>query len=179
MVNAANIDLSDLGGVAAEIAACGGPAVQRDANAIIARNGELAVTQTALQAGDCLPHAQEIINVVGPRFDVHAVARVERELRTAVYNVLRSARMRCHASVALPLISAGIFGFGAERSARIVLRAVFDFYFYWYSTVHGKHSPAEIEQAVKVSRTFAAGVCRHLKFCTLAVNSSHAQTSFF
>jgi hypothetical protein len=85
-------------------------------------------------------------------------------LAYSMYNIIRTARLLCDSHVVVPLVSAGIFGFGgrsiargfiflkivmlirhqffvlATKSAEILTKAVVDFYFYWYQTPYGKYS---------------------------------------
>lgn len=66
---------------------------------------------------------QHIVHAVGPRWsDAHA-ERCEEQLRSAYATALRLAAEQGCASVALPSISTGIYGFPVERAAPIALGA--------------------------------------------------------
>jgi O-acetyl-ADP-ribose deacetylase (regulator of RNase III) len=151
LVNAANNVLHDDGGVAAAFVQCGGQVIQQEADALIAKTGPLAVAETAVTSAGCL-QARDLINAVGPRWGDGPDDIVKHQLRDTMFNVLRTARLLCDSHVAVPLISAGIFGFGNELSADILLQAVFDFYLYWYQTPYGQFSAADIERARNLTR---------------------------
>jgi serine/threonine-protein kinase len=66
---------------------------------------------------------QHIVHAVGPRWsDAHA-DRCEEQLRSAYATALRLAAEAGCATVALPSISTGIYGFPVERAAPIALGA--------------------------------------------------------
>jgi O-acetyl-ADP-ribose deacetylase len=151
LVNAANNQLRDDGGIAAAFVECGGREIQAEADALIAHNGDLDTAQTAVTSAGCL-NARDLINAVGPRWSDGPPDIVEHQLRDTMFNVLRTARLLCDAHVAVPLISAGIFGFGNDRSADILLQAAFDFYLYWYQTEYGQFSAADVAHARNTTR---------------------------
>ena len=96
--------------------------------------------------------ARDLINAVGPIWDDGNALRSSEMLAGTMYNVIRTARMLCDEHVVVPLVSAGIFGFGATKSANILTQAVIDFYFYWYATQYGEYDNATIAQAVNTTR---------------------------
>lgn len=124
-VNAANEHLAHGGGIAAAFVTYGGAAVQTESTSHVRQFGPLPVAHTAVTGAGALP-AKKIIHVVGPVFD----GTPERNdlLRKATLNVLRTARRLCLRSVAVPLISSGIFGFPKELAAKIIVSAVFEYY---------------------------------------------------
>lgn len=113
IVNAANSHLQHGGGVAAVIARKGGPAIQRESNAI----GYVPVGEAAVTSGGNLP-CRYVIHAVGP---VWGSGDEDNKLRNAVWNSLRLADERRLESISLPAISSGIFGFPKDRCADILL----------------------------------------------------------
>jgi O-acetyl-ADP-ribose deacetylase (regulator of RNase III) len=113
IVNAANSDLAHGGGVAAAICRKGGPEIQRESDAI----GYVPVGQTALTTAGRLP-ARFVIHAVGPRW---GEGDEDEKLRSAVRSSLGLAHDRGLASVSLPAISSGIYGFPKDRCAGILL----------------------------------------------------------
>lgn len=117
VVNAANEHLVHGGGVAMALARAGGPAVQRESDEWVRRNGPLPAGQAAVTTAGTMP-AQHVIHVVGPRY------RKGQDnaglLRDAVRAALDAAAGSGARTVALPAISAGIFGYPAgEATAEI------------------------------------------------------------
>jgi O-acetyl-ADP-ribose deacetylase len=123
IVNAANDRLIHGGGVAGAIVRRGGFSIQQESDEWIRRNGPLQRGQAAVTAAGALPcHA--IIHVAGP---VWGEGDEDAKLRDAVRAVLRTAGERRYASLAMPAISTGIFGFPIARGAKIILDAVAEF----------------------------------------------------
>jgi O-acetyl-ADP-ribose deacetylase (regulator of RNase III) len=124
-VNAANEHLAHGGGIAYAFVRFGGAVVQQESDAHVRQFGALPVAHTAVTGAGRLP-AKHIIHVVGPVYD-GTPARNDL-LRRSILNVLRTARRLCLQSVAIPLVSSGIFGFPKQLAARIIVDAVFEFY---------------------------------------------------
>jgi O-acetyl-ADP-ribose deacetylase (regulator of RNase III) len=159
LVNAANRLLHDEGGIASAFVQCGGDVIQQESDALIARNGPLDTSQTAVTTAGCLD-ARDLINAVGPIYSSGPEDIVKHQLRDTMFNVIRTARLLCDDHVAVPLISAGIYGFGNQLSAEILLQAAFDFYLYWYETAqYGEFSAADIAHARNTTRFPAARNC--------------------
>jgi O-acetyl-ADP-ribose deacetylase (regulator of RNase III) len=137
-VNAANEHLSHGGGIAYAFVRFGGQVVQQESDAHVHKFGALPVAHTAVTGAGRLP-AKHIIHVVGPVYD-GTTARNDL-LRRATLNVLRTARRLCLQSVALPLVSSGIFGFPKPLAARIIVDAVFEFYNNAADTTQPDESP--------------------------------------
>ena len=113
IVNAANSRLQHGGGVAGAISRKGGPVIQQESNAI----GYVPVGECAITSGGKL-RASYVIHAVGPRM---GEGDEENKLKKAINNVLRLATSRALKSVAVPAISAGIFGFPKDKCARILI----------------------------------------------------------
>ncbi|RPI90732.1 MAG: macro domain-containing protein [Chloroflexi bacterium] len=124
IVNAANEHLQHGGGVAWAISKKGGPAIQKESDAWIRHRGPVTHARPAWTSGGRLP-AKYVIHAVGP---VWGDGDEEDKLESAVTGSLRVAdELKC-ASIALPAISTGIFGFPKERAARIIFSAVENYF---------------------------------------------------
>jgi len=116
IVNAANSYLQHGGGVAGAIARKGGPVIQEESNAI----GYVPVGQCAVTSGGKLK-ARYVIHAVGPRW---GEGDERNKLRNAIRNVLSMAASKGFRSIAMPAISAGIFGFPKAECARIIIEEI-------------------------------------------------------
>ena len=120
IVNAANGRLRLGGGVAGAVRKRGGPAIQEECDRWVSEHGEVPVGGAAITgAGDLA--ARHVIHAVGP---VWGTGDEERKLARAVRSALELASNHGCASVALPAISSGIFGFPKERCAEVILETV-------------------------------------------------------
>jgi O-acetyl-ADP-ribose deacetylase len=119
IVNAANSHLAHAGGVAAAIVRKGGAVIQQESD----RLAPVPVGEVAVTGGGALP-ARHVIHAVGPRW---GEGDEEEKLRRAAANSLARAEELGCAGIALPAISAGIFGFPKERCAQILVQAALDF----------------------------------------------------
>lgn len=120
VVNAANERLAHGGGVAAALAKAGGPAVQAESDGWVADHGPVGPGEAAVTTAGDMP-ARMLVHVVGPRYR----ERQDNEglLRQAVRAALDAAAERGATSVAMPAISAGIFGYPPEEAATVIGRA--------------------------------------------------------
>ena len=122
VVNAANEGLQHAGGLAAALSEAGGPDVQAESDAWVRAHGPVPTGTAALTGAGELP-ALWLIHAVGPVW--HGGDEGEDELlRSAVREALLLARQHRLDSVALPAISAGVFGFPKDRCARNLLDEV-------------------------------------------------------
>ena len=120
IVNAANEHLQHGGGVAWAISKKGGPAVQRESDAWIREHGPVSHPHPAWTSGGNLP-AKYVIHAVGP---VWGDGDEDKKLSDAVTGSLRVAdELKC-ASIAMPAISTGIFGFPKDRAAGIIFAGI-------------------------------------------------------
>lgn len=120
VVNAANDHLAHGGGVAAALVRAGGPSIQHDSNAWIDEHGPLQPGQAAVTPAGAMPSTY-IVHVVGPRY--HAGQDNAGLLRQAVHAALQASADVRAAAVALPAISAGIFGYPPADAAAVIARA--------------------------------------------------------
>ena len=116
IVNAANSHLQHGGGVAGAIVRKGGSIIQEESDRI----GYVPVGESAVTTAGRLP-AKYVIHTVGPRW---GEGDEEAKLRSAVRNTLELAEKKGFATIAMPAISAGIFGLPKDRCAHIILNEI-------------------------------------------------------
>jgi O-acetyl-ADP-ribose deacetylase (regulator of RNase III) len=120
IVNAANEQLQHGGGVAWAIVKRGGDVIQEESNQWIQKHGPVTHAHPAWTSGGALP-AKYIIHAVGP---VWGDGDEDKKLADAVSGSLQVAdELQC-ASISMPAISTGIFGFPKERAAGIIFSAI-------------------------------------------------------
>lgn len=124
IVNAANPHLRAGGGVCGAIFSAAGPELMAEA---CARHAGCAVGDAVVTPGFAL-HARYVIHAVGPVW--HGGGHGEEQLlRRAYRSALEQARGLGVASVALPLISAGIYGYPPDQALAVAtgeIRAALD-----------------------------------------------------
>lgn len=116
IVNAANSHLQHGGGVAGAIVRKGGQVIQEESDRI----GFVPVGKAALTSAGRLP-ARFVIHTVGPRW---GEGDEEAKLASAVTSALDLAEEKGLATVAMPAVSGGIFGFPKESCAHIIVREI-------------------------------------------------------
>ena len=127
IVNAANDRLSHGAGVALAISNAGGPTVQQTSDQFIRQNGPLPVSgNIILPPGNI--KCQSIIHAVGPVWNEMKAEQVKNELGNCVFNICSAANSASYSSIALPAISAGIFGFPLQLSTSIIIEAIHRFF---------------------------------------------------
>jgi len=119
IVNPANEALVLGGGVAGAIRTKGGPAIQKECDAI----GGTYVGGAVITTGGRLK-AKHVIHAVGPRM---GEGDEDRKLRDATRNALKLADQHQLASLSFPAISTGIFGYPLDRCAKIMLQTTIDY----------------------------------------------------
>jgi len=125
IVNAANEMLAHGGGVAGAIARKGGPEITTESRRWVEQHGRVPTGSAAITRGGDLK-ARYAIHAVGPVW--HGGARgEERLLASAVRSALKLADAHGLASIALPAISTGIFGYPIELAVPTILRAILDY----------------------------------------------------
>lgn len=117
VVNAANERLQHGGGLAGAIVRAGGWEIQEESDRWVAEHGSLSPGIAAVTGAGRLP-ARFVIHVAGPRYRVGQDN--EGLLRTAVQAALAAAAGCGSRTVAVPAISAGIFGYPLAEAARVV-----------------------------------------------------------
>ena len=124
IVNAANAQLLHGGGVAAVIARKGGPVIDRESRAWVAEHGPVSHAEPAFTSGGHLP-ARFVIHAVGP---VWGSGDEDARLKAAVTGSLHRAASLGLATISLPAISTGIFGFPRKRAAGLIFAAICAFF---------------------------------------------------
>jgi O-acetyl-ADP-ribose deacetylase (regulator of RNase III) len=113
IVNAANSRLQHGGGVAGAIVRKGGRSIQDESDKI----GFVPVGNAAITTAGTLK-ARSVIHAVGPRM---GEGDEDNKLMRAINSVLALALEKRLRSIAVPAISAGIFGFPKDRCAKILV----------------------------------------------------------
>jgi O-acetyl-ADP-ribose deacetylase len=121
VVNAANEHLAHGGGVALAIARAGAPDVDRESQEWVAAHGPLAEGEAAHTGAGPMP-ARWVVHVVGPRY--REGRDNESLLRRTVTAALDRARELGAASVAMPAISAGVFGYPRDEATTVIASQV-------------------------------------------------------
>lgn len=120
IVNAANENLAHGGGVAGAIVRAGGAAIQEESEALVRAEGPVATGSAAATGAGSLP-CEYVIHAVGP---IWGSGNERAKLAAAVRSALALACEHGSASVSLPAISSGIFGFPKHLCAAVMLDAV-------------------------------------------------------
>lgn len=120
IVNAANASLLGGGGVDGAIHRAAGPDLLKDCQAIRNAQGGCPTGQAVITGAHRL-QALHVIHTVGPVWQ--GGAKGEEELLASCYraSLALAAQHQCD-SIAFPAISTGIYGFPADRAARIAVR---------------------------------------------------------
>jgi glutamate racemase len=117
IVNAANIRLMHGGGIALAIADAGGEAIDRESMEWISAYGPLVPGVAALTSAGDMPSSY-VVHVAGPIYS--ADQDNEALLSAAVLASLDTADELEVVSVAVPAISAGIFGYPADEATTVI-----------------------------------------------------------
>lgn len=124
IVNAANSYLQHGGGVARAIVRQGGSQIQEESDAWVRTHGRVTHEKPAYTSGGKLG-CRYVIHAVGP---IWGEGDEDRKLSATVRSSLQVADELKLASIALPAISTGIFGFPKERAAAIILKSIVDYF---------------------------------------------------
>jgi O-acetyl-ADP-ribose deacetylase len=127
IVNAANSNLAQGGGVAGALVRRGGHIIQAESDQFIFTNGPVPTGQVATTgAGRLL--CQSVIHAVGPVWE-GGTKNEPFLLASAIGNSLLKATQMNYSSIAIPAISSGIVGFPRELCAEICIKSSSKFYF--------------------------------------------------
>jgi len=120
IVNAANSGLAHGGGVAGAIVRAGGKAIQEESYAIAP-----VPTGSAKSTAAGTLKAKRVIHAVGPRM---GEGNEDMKLASAVRSALDVAHDEGLASLSMPAISSGIFGYPKDRCAEVLLQTTLLFF---------------------------------------------------
>jgi putative ATPase len=120
IVNAANSYLEHGAGVAGAILRKGGPAIQVESNHWVREHGPVSHAEPAFTRAGNLPCCY-IIHAVGP---VWGEGDEQARLAAAVYGSLQQADRLGLASIAIPALSTGVFGFPKPLAAGVILYTI-------------------------------------------------------
>jgi putative ATPase len=120
VVNAANEMLQHGGGVAAAIVKAGGAEIQAESDRWVIRHGPLRLGQAAITGAGSM-HAKWIVHVVGPRY--REGKDNAGSLSRAVMAALDAAAEVGAVTIAMPAISAGIFGYPRPDACQVIVKA--------------------------------------------------------
>lgn len=124
VVNAANTHLAHGGGIALAIARAGGTTIDDESREWIANHGPVESGTAALTSAGAMP-ASYVIHVAGP---VYAEDQDnEALLGAAVMAALETADEIDASSVAMPAISAGIYGYPADKACHVIAESAADY----------------------------------------------------
>ena len=119
IVNPSNPRLQHIAGLGQQIVKEGGKVIQNESSAIgFAPVGSAVVTT----GGNLL--CKFVIHAIAPRM---GDGDEDAKLRSATRSSLQRAEELAIASIAMPAMSTGVFGFPFERCARVMLGATVDF----------------------------------------------------
>ncbi|MDK1018495.1 MAG: glutamate racemase [Actinomycetota bacterium] len=124
VVNAANSELVHGGGIALAIARAGGGTIDRESVAWIAAHGPLQHGVAALTSAGDMPSSY-VIHVAGPIY--REGQENEELLAAAVFGALDAATEIAVASVAMPAISAGIYGYPPDEATTVIAESAAEF----------------------------------------------------
>jgi len=120
IVNAANEQLQHGGGVAGAILRAGGARIQTESDAWVAAHGRVPTGGATITGAGKLS-AKHVIHAVGP---IWGTGNEVKQLASAVRSALELAEQHKLASISLPAISSGIYGFPKELCAKTFFDAI-------------------------------------------------------
>jgi len=124
VVNAANNELTHGGGIALAISEAGGPTIDEESVAWIETYGPLVPGVAALTSSGHMPSSY-VAHVAGPIY--RSGQENEELLAAAVFAALDTATEIGSTSIALPAISAGIYGYPPNEAATVIAQAAASF----------------------------------------------------
>ena len=132
IVNPANSQLKLGSGIAGLIRESqGGRTVQNECNEYIGANGHVLLGRTALTSSGQHKNFQKIIHACGPRWpagDDKSAKQIAVDLLYDTYiNILGCAHYYGLSTIAMPLLSTGVFHFPKKLAIRVALTAIKDF----------------------------------------------------
>ncbi|KAL0182429.1 hypothetical protein M9458_021804, partial [Cirrhinus mrigala] len=126
VVNAANEDLMHTGGVALALLQAAGPCLQQYCDLHTKENGPLKPGDAIITDAGNLP-CKYVVHAVGPRFSNSDRNTTVQRLRRAVRESLKQATSKNCSSIAIPVISSGIFGCPLSLCTESIAKEVREF----------------------------------------------------
>ncbi|KAL8566043.1 hypothetical protein ACOMHN_062772 [Nucella lapillus] len=125
VVNAANWELKNIGGVAGALARAAGPEMATECSKLLDKHGSLATGQVVkTKAYGKLSHLKYVIHTVGPIYIESDIERSVFELAQTFFNCLEFAEKLHLTSITFPFISTGIFGMPIEHCVLSLVTAL-------------------------------------------------------
>ncbi len=126
VVNAANEDLKHIGGLALALLQAAGPSLQQTCDQHTRSNGPLKPGEAIITDAGRLP-CKYVVHAVGPRFSDSDKRTTVQRLRRAVRESLNQASSKNCSSIAIPVISSGIFGCPLDLCTESIAKEVRDY----------------------------------------------------
>ena len=126
IVNAANVDLQHVGGVANAILKKGGKAIEDESRRIIRERGPLRDGDAVVTKSGKLS-CKMVVHAVGPMWKSVEATKSKKLLRRACLNSLLETEKLKMTSIALPGIGSGIYGIPKNVCAQVMFDAVDEF----------------------------------------------------
>ncbi|KAK9968212.1 hypothetical protein ABG768_002547 [Culter alburnus] len=126
VVNAANEDLKHIGGLAFALLQAAGPRLQHYCDLHTEVNGPLKPGDAIITEAGRLP-CKYVVHAVGPRFSDSDRQTTVQRLRRAVRESLNQASSKNCSSIAIPVISSGIFGCPLELCTESIAKEVCEY----------------------------------------------------
>ncbi|XP_067289789.1 protein mono-ADP-ribosyltransferase PARP14 [Pseudorasbora parva] len=126
VVNAANEDLKHTGGVAFALLQAAGPCLQQYCDKHTKVNGCLKPGDAVITEAGRLP-CKYVVHAVGPRYSKSDRRTTEQRLRRAVRESLNQASSKKCSSIAIPVISSGIFGCPLDLCTESIAKEVCEY----------------------------------------------------
>uniref|UniRef100_A0A670YKP4 Macro domain-containing protein n=1 Tax=Pseudonaja textilis TaxID=8673 RepID=A0A670YKP4_PSETE len=123
VVNASNVDLMHIGGLASRLLEAAGPELQKECKDLVRQRGSLKPGCAIITNAWKLP-CKQVIHAVGPRWQSAEKEKCIKLLKQSVRESLKLADRCQHRSIAIPAISSGIFGFPLKECTRSIVTAV-------------------------------------------------------
>ncbi|NXX20130.1 PAR14 polymerase, partial [Podargus strigoides] len=123
VVNASNEDLKHISGLAEALLKAAGPELQWECSELVRKNGSLQPGCAVITGAGKLP-CKNVVHAVGPRWRKDEAEKCKFLLKKTVKKSLQLAETYNHRSIALPIISGGIFGFPMELCTYSIVSSV-------------------------------------------------------
>jgi O-acetyl-ADP-ribose deacetylase (regulator of RNase III) len=136
-------------GIAGAIKQKGGERIQEDCDKYIRKNGEVKPGEVAVTGKGEMenPKLKYIYHAVGPKW-MGGNEKEDLILKTCFDNIFHKANKSKINSIAIPLISSGVFGYPKDQASLIFLTSLDNF------AKHGYSYPKEIYMSIFDTETF-------------------------